>query len=78
MKMVFALSLALAAAVLGAAPAPVRADPASHCPEGCYVVTCVGNICSVWRCGTQGCRLIATLPGVQPRAVPGNPGGSRG
>lgn len=61
---------------LGMTPGTARAESMHDCTNGCHVVTCTGDICSVWRCDAKGCRLLTTYyrdEKSQPEAVRGKP-----
>ena len=81
MKSTLAFTLALLTVLtLGLMPGVVRAEPIYDCTNGCNVVTCTGDICSVWRCDARGCTLLTTyhrnLPkaqGTSARAKPAAP-----
>ena len=68
MKTILAMSLALLVFALGLAPGPARAEPIYDCTNGCNVVTCTGDICSVWRCDAKGCHLLTTYHRTKPKA----------
>ncbi|MFY2765028.1 hypothetical protein [Arenimonas sp. MALMAid1274] len=57
-------------------PATAKADGSPvDCSQGCYIVTCDAQTCSLWRCDTGGCRLLTDWPSEwsQPQSVPGEP-----
>lgn len=69
MKTILAMTFAaLAVFTLGLAPGTARAEPIYDCTNGCNVVTCTGDICSVWRCDSRGCTLLTTYHRTQPKA----------
>ena len=41
------------------APGQAQAgDPTYDCTTGCYIVTCAGANCTLWRCDANGCRVV--------------------
>ena len=63
----------LATLALGLLPGPARAQTLYDCTNGCYVVTCTGSVCTIWRCDPQGCRKLVTDPRMQPQRASGGP-----
>lgn len=62
MKTLATLLFAGLAGVAGLlAPATARADDSYDCTNGCYIITCNGDVCATWRCDDQGCRLLNTF-----------------
>ena len=39
----------------------VKADPTYDCTSGCWVVTCAGANCTLWRCDSTGCTAVSTF-----------------
>jgi len=37
----------------------LASDPVHDCSSGCYVVTCSGTACTLWRCDSGGCHAVA-------------------
>jgi hypothetical protein len=45
-----------------------QADPTHDCSGGCWIVTCGGSTCTLWRCDALGCRAETTFPNHEKRA----------
>lgn len=69
MKTFLATSLSFFLLAIGMMPGTARADSMHDCTNGCYVVTCTGEICSVWRCDANGCHLLTTYHRNKPKAL---------
>lgn len=54
--MVTALFLVVAILASGSALAQVH-----DCSGGCWIVTCNGNQCTLWRCDSDGCRDVSNF-----------------
>lgn len=62
MKTGFVYALASLVLLLASLPGPARANPPIECTDGCYVVICNGQLCSLWRCDSAGCRFLSNWP----------------
>ena len=41
-------------------PSPARAQQAPiDCSNGCYIITCNTQLCTLWRCTAKGCEYIS-------------------
>ena len=61
-------ALLLFALVLTGASDVAGENRAYDCEKGCYITTCDGESCTLWRCDTGTCRTAATK--AQPKALP--------
>ena len=39
-------------------PSPARAQSPIDCSNGCYIITCNAQLCSLWRCDSSGCEYV--------------------
>jgi hypothetical protein len=39
-------------------PSPARAQTPTDCSNGCYIITCNNQLCTLWRCNASGCHFI--------------------
>lgn len=53
-----AIFIVLAISVSG----EVRAQPVHDCTDGCFVMTCDAQNCTLWRCDASGCTAVTTFP----------------
>ena len=41
-------------------PSPARAQVAPiDCSNGCYIITCNAQLCTLWRCNATGCHYVS-------------------
>lgn len=40
------------------APARAQVQTPTDCSAGCYIITCNGQMCTLWRCDVSGCRYV--------------------
>ena len=73
------IAAVLAASFVFAMPAQAQSSgggsPVHDCTNGCYVVTCRGNNCSLWRCDSTGCHRMTdfTKPSEQQKSALASP-----
>ncbi|MFY2765027.1 hypothetical protein [Arenimonas sp. MALMAid1274] len=51
--------LVLACVSAGLLPRVARATEPLECSQGCHIIVCNNDVCSIWRCDSQGCRYLA-------------------
>jgi len=57
----------------------VLAEPVHDCSGGCWIVTCGGSSCTLWRCDATGCTVETTFPNNLVRSTsPESPGDTFG
>src|SRR5690606_39812623 len=67
MKFAIRLAAMLFVASLGffGSPGTALAEEVRDCTNGCTIVTCNAQMCTVWYCdGASGCKMMATYLGV--------------
>lgn len=42
-------------------PTEAKADPTYDCASGCWIVTCEGANCTLYRCDSTGCTAVSTF-----------------
>jgi len=60
-KLCIALAL-IATSVIWTSDSAFATDPVHDCSNGCWIVTCSGATCTLWRCDQDGCRVETTFP----------------
>lgn len=57
----FVMVFALLVATCFLFPTEAKADPTYDCTAGCWVVTCAGVNCTLYRCDSSGCTAVSTF-----------------
>lgn len=61
MKYLVQLLIVLAASFMFMPGQATAGDPTYDCTSGCYIVTCSGSYCTLWRCDANGCRSVSVF-----------------
>ncbi len=62
MKSAYRLLLSTLLLLSALLPGAARAEEPMECTQGCYIVVCGDQMCSLWRCDAKGCRYLSNWP----------------